>query len=157
MTLAVNRKRPGAGTLDLECPRPETAPEKYTDYRVEQGLLYASERLRSSTRKPSPTAEKLLPLYRGACKELLEERKKGENNWELLDEIREYEKDMSEKLVGQSGKVRGYISPAKSAAPAEALRTLRTIWRLHATSGASNPRWKQNEANTRLGKFVWDV
>lgn len=79
----------------------------YTDKRVGKSIDYVNHRLGSKLRKPSPIKEKALLVYKGACQDyldareeiLLEGRKK-----EMLSEIRQYEKEISDsgwvKAVG---------------------------------------------------------
>ena len=89
--LVVNQKRPRTHTVDLASPLPETHPTKYTDERVQDGIDYAGRRLKSTCPKPPPMQEKLLLLYRGACAEYLEEKKKiSRDEDQRLERLREY-------------------------------------------------------------------
>lgn len=97
-TLDVGRKRPRASTIELEVPRPEQSPERYSESRIQAGMEYATRRLQSTTRKPSPNQEKLLVIYRLACQGFLNESKagsQGESKVHLSSEIRAYEEDIS--------------------------------------------------------------
>ncbi|MCJ1379649.1 hypothetical protein MMC17_002751 [Xylographa soralifera] len=95
--LNVDRLRPRAKTIDLESPEPEIHPSKYTEARIRAGKEYATRRLNSKTRKPSPTLEKLLCIYLLACKQALEHVKEGEPPMEVISEVRQYELEMSER------------------------------------------------------------
>lgn len=97
-TLDVGRKRARASTIELDVPRPEQSLERYTESRIQAGMEYATRRLESTTRKPSPNQEKLLVIYRLACEGFLNQSKAGfqhESKVQLLSEIRAYEEDIS--------------------------------------------------------------
>ena len=72
LPITINR-RPRAPTIDYQIPQPENHPSKYTRSRIERALIVAEARLGSKTRKPCPSLEKLLLLYRGACRDFLQE------------------------------------------------------------------------------------
>ena len=97
--LVVNRSRPRAQTVQLECPTPESSPDKYTKSRVRAGIEFAECRLRSTTRKASPILEKMLIVYNAACKAYLthEDNLDPDEQNKLLLEIRGYETDLSNK------------------------------------------------------------
>ncbi|KAI9769013.1 MAG: hypothetical protein M1839_003843 [Geoglossum umbratile] len=96
--LIVGRKR--ASTISYKPPKPESSPDGYTPDRIQVGIAYATQRLQSKTRKPSPNSEKILVLYRGACEEYLEHEEAGFKNVkkiDLLSEIRSMESDLCTK------------------------------------------------------------
>ncbi|MCJ1393983.1 hypothetical protein MMC18_006860 [Xylographa bjoerkii] len=94
----VGRLRPRAKTIELESPKPENDPSKYTEERVRAGKEYATRRLNSKTRRPSPNLEKLLCVYLLACEKVLEDVEEGqlESDLEAISEVRQYELEMSE-------------------------------------------------------------
>jgi hypothetical protein len=78
-------------------PQPETTPSKYTKERVQEGIDYASARLLSTSRKPSPTTQKALAEYALACEDFLKEE-----SLEKLVDIRRMEQDLCEKKFLQA-------------------------------------------------------
>ena len=72
----------------------------YTDERVGKCIEYVNQRLGSKMRKPSPSQEKALLVYKGACQDYLEATKEllpeGRKK-EMLSEIRQYEMEISDR------------------------------------------------------------
>lgn len=95
--LVVDRVRPRAPTIELQAPVPGDSPTVYTADRIQAGLNFAQSRLKSTTRKVSPVTEGLLTIYTGACTDYLSQwHQTKTTDVTLINEIRNYEKDMQE-------------------------------------------------------------
>lgn len=119
-TVKLPVRRARASTIEIQPPRPESKIEAYGPERVQEGLDYASHRLQSKKRKPTPNTQRLLILYHGACKQYLENftKQSSDENACTLDEIRGYEVDMS---------YRGWITDVPSSVNAKAFMALRRM------------------------------
>lgn len=98
-TITVARRRPRAQTADLQVPQPESHLTMYTDERVGKSIDYVNQQLGSKLKKPSPIQEKALLVYKGACQDYLDAREENlpeRRKKEMLSEIRQYEKEISD-------------------------------------------------------------
>ena len=86
--------------MEFHLPQPELLRESYTVERVQEGIAYADQRMRSPN-PPSPNVTKLLATYKSACQDFLirSGSETGFEEWSrtaLLKEIRTYEERMAE-------------------------------------------------------------
>lgn len=98
--LVVRRSRPRANTQDvvLALPSPEADPVLYTEKRLTRGIDYVTAR--RAERVVSNPTNNLLTLYDQACHAAIAELQDGREPEEighLLDEVRHYELEMSNK------------------------------------------------------------
>ena len=92
--LSIPKTRSRANTVELLMPIAEARAENYGVARVIKTKAYADQRLRSTTRKPSPITQLALKLYEAACNTYLlaaENEFAHVNKMALCREIQAYE------------------------------------------------------------------